>query len=84
MKITYHFIKEKQYDLMIDIASELARKNRIEYLTVLDPFMAGLFKRNNKCFAFSKSYTSHIYTSLDLPGEPDKIIFDGDGDNAFT
>lgn len=84
MKVIYHFVNENKFDLMINTVSALAKKNRIEYLTILDPVMACLFKKRNKCFAFSKSYTSHIYTSLDALNENDGIIFDGDGDNGFT
>jgi GNAT superfamily N-acetyltransferase len=84
MKIIYHFIEEEKYNLMINAVAMLATKNRIEYLTVLDPLIARLFKRKNKCFAFSKSCTSHIYTSLDVSNENNSIIFDGDGDNCFT
>jgi GNAT superfamily N-acetyltransferase len=84
MKVICHFVREDQYDRMAATVFALAKKNRIEYLTALDPAMAQRLKKSNRCFAFAKSYTSHIYGSWEVPNENRLLIFDGDGDNCFT
>jgi GNAT superfamily N-acetyltransferase len=84
MKIIYHFLEENDWHLMVSIVSEIARKYKIEYLTVLDTHLSRFFKQEKTCFAVTKSYNMHIYSSLGLANQPCKPIFDGDGDNGFT
>ena len=83
MKVLYYFIEEGKLRLLIDIVSRIARKNKIEYLTILESQIAGLLKKSNT-FAFSKDFTSNIYSTLDVTSDCNQMIFDGDGDNCFT
>jgi hypothetical protein len=84
MKILYYFMETNLLPRMIDVVSQLAMKEKIEYLTLLNPPLARLFKKKNKCFAFSKGYISHVYSSLSVSNESSRTIFDGDGDYCFT
>ncbi|GHT72930.1 hypothetical protein AGMMS50262_03070 [Bacteroidia bacterium] len=84
MKIIYHFIDDDKINLMVNIVGLLAKQQHIEYLTVLDPALAYLFKQNANYFAFAKSYTSHVYSALPVANDTNLLIFDGDGDNCFT
>jgi GNAT superfamily N-acetyltransferase len=84
MKILYYFMDADMLPRMLDVVFQIALKNRIEYLTVLDFRLAWLLKRRNNCFAFSRSYTSHIYSSIVVSKEGFQTVFDGDGDYCFT
>lgn len=84
MKILYYFMEASLLPRMIDVVSQLAMKKKIEHLTLLNPPLARLFKKENKCFAFSKNYISNIYSSWTVSNERSLTIFDGDGDNCFT
>jgi hypothetical protein len=84
MKIVYHFLEENEWRRMLAIVSHIAKRERIDYLTILNLPLARFFKRENTCFAFSKPYNSNIYTSFDIMENDNQIIFDGDGDNCFT
>jgi hypothetical protein len=84
MKIPYYFTGKDRLHLISGIVNHLAKKEKIEYLTLLDKRLVSLFKKKNHCLAFSKSYTSNIYSSFELPLENPPFIFDGDGDNCFT
>ena len=84
MKIIYPFVPKAQWKLLVKAVAVLVKKHHIEYLTLLDPEMSCFFKQKANFFAFSKSYTSHIYSTLAISNEENRLIFDGDGDNCFT
>jgi len=84
MKIIYHFLDNDKINLMVNAVTALAQKNKIAYLSILDPLLANRFRKKERCFAFSKQITSHIYSSFDIANEQNLTIFDGDGDNCFT
>ncbi|MDR1632895.1 MAG: hypothetical protein LBR97_08495 [Dysgonamonadaceae bacterium] len=84
MKIIYSFVGKTDWNRMADVARDIAGKNRIEYLTILDPEIARFLKHEWGFFILSKQYTSNIYSSLHIENSDNKTIFDGDGDNCFT
>ncbi|MCL2650009.1 MAG: hypothetical protein FWD60_03155 [Candidatus Azobacteroides sp.] len=84
MKILFYYLAESDLYLMTDIIPSIALKNKISCLTILDNKIASIVKKRCKCFAFSKSYSSHIFSSFGDWEENNKITFDGDGDNCFT
>ena len=84
MKLIYHFFETNKENLLVNAVTVLARKNKIAYLNILDPLLAKLFREKSRCFAFSKTISSHIYSSLGIENEQNLTIFDGDGDNCFT
>ena len=84
MKIIYHFVEDEIMDLLLNVVATLARRNKISYLTILEPALAMRFQKIKHGFAFSKQANSHIYSSLNIENNQHLTIFDGDGDNAFT
>lgn len=84
MKIIYHFMGNDQINLMINSVTLLARRNKIAYLSILDPLLATKFREKSRYFAFSRQITSLIYSSFNITNKQNLTIFDGDGDNCFT
>jgi GNAT superfamily N-acetyltransferase len=84
MKIIYSFIGKTDWNLMATAARNIALKNRIAYLTILNPEIARFLKNKWGFLILSKHFTSNIYTSLDIENSGNQTIFDGDGDTCFT
>ena len=84
MKLIFHYLENEKLNLMVNAVAALARKNRIAYLSILDPSLANRFREKSRCFAFSKRISFHIYSTLDIANEQNLTVFDGDGDNCFT
>jgi hypothetical protein len=84
MKITYSFVERTAWNIMAGAVISIAEKNRIEYLTVLNPGTARFLKDRWGFLILSKRYTSNIYSSFNIENSDNKTIFDGDGDNCFT
>ena len=84
MKLLFYYLAESDLYLMTDIIPAIALQNKINCLTILDNKIASIVRKRCKCFAFSKTYSSHIFSSFGNQEEDSQIAFDGDGDNCFT
>ena len=84
MQVPYFFIKKKCYAKAIKIISQIAVKNRVGILKILDTEIAKIFKNTAHLHAFSKKHSSNIYASFNFKDRENLQIFDGDGDNYFT
>ena len=84
MKILYYYGHQNDTKQLSNIILDIAVRNRISYLTVLDRELAAIVERQASWFIFSKGITSNIYSSFQLHDVSSKKIFDGDGDNCFT
>ncbi len=83
MKILFHYLNLEKVCDTGKIIFKIAKKKRIAYLTVLD-FQLIIFLKKVKYFAFSKTISSHVYSTFPVERDNDGKIFDGDGDNCFT
>ena len=84
MKFLFHYLKDSDLHQIAKAIPAIAIQNKISCLTILDDKIASIVKKKCKCFAFSKPYSSHIFSSFGDCNEGKKIAFDGDGDNCFT
>jgi hypothetical protein len=84
MKIPYYFINDDHLHLLIEAVTQIAIKEKVAFLTLLDSRLVSLFRKKNSCFVFSKPFVSNIYSSFGHQNIDDALIFDGDGDNCFT
>ncbi len=86
MKVLYYYDNNTKVNMqnLAKIVVDVAIKNKISYLTILDTELVSAIQRHSFWFVFSKTISSNVYSSFQLENVNSQKIFDGDGDNCFT